>query len=72
MQMVCPECNEVESFDALPMQLQTCRSCGRNGTETYLSVPALELRQPLPRSERIGRTIFARRRLKDARAESPS
>jgi hypothetical protein len=61
--MVCPECNSVQSFEQLPMQLQTCRKCSRNGTDTYLTVPTMEVRQPLPHSTRIGRTMAERRRL---------
>jgi hypothetical protein len=63
MQMVCPECNSTQTFEQLPMQLQTCPECSQDGTDTYLEVPTLELRQPLPVSSGIGRAVLERRRL---------
>jgi hypothetical protein len=48
MNMVCPECALCQSFATLPMRLQTCPDCRRKGTDHYLSVPALEVRAPVP------------------------
>ena len=48
MNMVCPECGLSQSYAKLPMRLQTCPDCGRNGTDHYLSVPALEVQTPIP------------------------
>ena len=48
MNMVCPECGYRRSFATLPMRLQTCPDCSRKGTDHYLSVPALEVRAPIP------------------------
>jgi len=48
MNMVCPECGLCQSFATLPMRLQTCPQCSRKGTDHYLSVPALEVRAPIP------------------------
>ena len=67
MEMICPECGRTENFERLPMRLQTCPGCAENGTDTYLSVPALERRQPIPAMPPTGRALFERRRLTEQR-----
>jgi hypothetical protein len=57
MNMVCPECGLCQSFATLPMRLQTCPKCSRKGTDHYLSVPALEVRAPVP-SRRVTELVL--------------
>jgi hypothetical protein len=63
MEMICPECGHVEIFERLPMRLQTCSACANDGRDTYLAVPSLEQRQPIPQELPAGRALRERRRL---------
>ena len=62
MQMVCPECNLTRWFETLPMRLQTCPRCRARGSDTYMTVPSLEVRMPIPKRF-AGRTLAEQRRL---------
>ena len=72
MNMVCPECGYCQSFATLPMRLQTCPDCGRKGTDHYLSVPALEVRAPIPTGRETEVVRKEQRRLNGAGAEVAS
>ena len=66
MNMVCPECGLSQSYATLPMRLQTCPDCGRNGTDHYLSVPALEVQTPIPSRRRTELVQQEYQRLSDS------
>lgn len=72
MNMVCPECGLCQSFETLPMRLQTCPKCSRKGTDHYLSVPALEVRAPVPSRRATERIQQERQRLSDPSAQTSS
>jgi ribosomal protein L37AE/L43A len=63
MEMICPECGRIESFERLPMRLQTCSTCADDGVGAYLTAPSLERRQPIPQRLPTGRALLERRRL---------
>lgn len=67
MEMICPECGHTQNFERLPMRLQTCAECAENGTDAYLTAPALEQRQPIPGVLETGRALIERRRLPEQR-----
>ena len=60
MEMICPDCNLVVDFDRLPMRLQTCEECAKDGSSSYLIV-TLERRQPIPGVMPTGRAGKSRR-----------
>jgi len=72
MNMVCPECGLCKSFTAVPMRLQTCPECSRKGTDQYLSVPALEVRAPIPARRDTELVQQERQRLSGSSAQTPS
>ena len=72
MNMVCPECGLCQSFAVMPMRLQTCPDCSRKGTDHYLSVPAMEVRAPVPDWHEIELVQEQRQRLSGSSAKTAS
>jgi hypothetical protein len=66
MNMICPECGLCQSFTTLPMRLQTCPDCRRKGADQYLTVPALEVRAPIPSRTTTDRVRQEHQRLNGA------
>ena len=67
MEMICPECGHTEILERLPMRLQTCTECAKEGTDTYLAVPSLERRQPIPGALKTRKALLEKRRLTEHR-----